>query len=126
MRDRTILNNGLAELSVILPELDRAERTQLIGALSRALIELVGLTGHFYHVGALGLYKVHLVPVLEQCWSVAGTDVTEEAHGCLSEIMTDTYFVPGCTCRAVTTLPDGTDILAGVDDCPVHGFKDNG
>ena len=29
-----------------------------------------------------------------------------------------------CTCRVVTTLQDGTRFLGGVDDCPVHGFKE--
>jgi hypothetical protein len=32
------------------------------------------------------------------------------------------YHVEGCTCRLVDVLPDGTILLGGIDDCPVHGF----
>ena len=32
-------------------------------------------------------------------------------------------FSPGCTCRVATELPDGSLVLGGIDDCPIHGIE---
>lgn len=47
----------------------------------------------------------------------------EAPHSILPD--NNSYFVKGCDCHVVTTLPDGTRILGGVDDCPVHGFGED-
>ena len=72
-RNRTVLNEGLAELEHIIPELDPSEQVTLSGILVSSLLQLNGLNGS--GLGSLGtrVYRVD--------WrSTFVNDVSKEKH----------------------------------------------